>query len=137
MKDFIRTSLMAAALAGLVSLGAAAQSTDKSSDQSSSQACTKGFSQLSPADQNFAKKAAEGGLAEVELGKLATEKASSDDVKKFGQRMVDDHSKANDQLKLLASQKGINLPSDLNPKDKALSRIASRCSTAQSSIALT
>jgi|SRR5215813_3910403 len=120
MKDFIRTSLMAAALAGLVSLGAAAQSTDKSSDQSSSQACTKGFSQLSPADQNFAKKAAEGGLAEVELGKLATEKASSDDVKKFGQRMVDDHSKANDQLKLLASQKGINLPSDLNPKDKAL-----------------
>jgi hypothetical protein len=44
MKDFIRTSLMAAALAGLVSLGAAAQSTDKSSDQSSSQASTKGFS---------------------------------------------------------------------------------------------
>jgi putative membrane protein len=66
------------------------------------------------------KKAAVGGMAEVELGKLATEKASNDDVKKFGQRMVDDHSKANDQLKQLASQKGVTVPSDLEAKDKAL-----------------
>ncbi len=70
-------------------------------------------------DTVFVKKAAEGGLAEVELGKLATEKASSDDVKQFGQRMVDDHSKANDQLKQVASQKNLTLPTDLNAKDKA------------------
>ena len=67
----------------------------------------------------FVKKAAQGGMAEVELGKLATEKASSDDVKQFGQKMVDDHSKANDQLKQLASQKSMDVPSDLAPKDKA------------------
>ncbi len=70
-------------------------------------------------DGTFVKQAAEGGLAEVELGKLATQKASSDDVKKFGQRMVDDHSKANDQLKDVASKKNITLPADLNAKDKA------------------
>ncbi len=71
------------------------------------------------ADEAFAKKAAEGGLAEVELGKLATQNAESDDVKKFGQRMVDDHGKANDQLKDTAQKLGIMLPSQLNAKDNA------------------
>jgi putative membrane protein len=71
-------------------------------------------------DTMFLKKAAQGGLAEVELGQLATQKASSDEVKKFGQRMVDDHSKANDQLKQVAEQKHINLPTEPSAKDKAL-----------------
>lgn len=71
-------------------------------------------------DAVFVKKAAQGGLAEVELGKLASEKASSDDVKQFGQKMVDDHSKANDQLKQIASQKSMDVPSELAPKDKAV-----------------
>jgi len=70
-------------------------------------------------DTMFLKKAAQGGLAEVELGQLATQKASSDEVKKFGQRMVDDHSKANDQLKQVAEQKHINLPTEPSAKDKA------------------
>ncbi len=70
------------------------------------------------ADKKFMREAAEGGLAEVELGKLATEKASSEEVKKFGQRMVDDHSKANDELKQLASSKSVNLPNELSAKDK-------------------
>lgn len=74
---------------------------------------------MSAADKTFIKKAAEGGLAEVELGKLATEKASNDQVKKFGQRMVDDHGKANDQLKDVAAQKHVDLPAELNAKDKA------------------
>jgi len=71
------------------------------------------------ADTTFMKKAARGGLAEVELGQLATQKASSDDVKKFGQRMVDDHSKANDQLKQVAAQEHIDLPTEPSAKDKA------------------
>jgi putative membrane protein len=69
-------------------------------------------------DSNFIKEAAEGGIAEVALGQLAVEKASSADVKKFGQRMVDDHSKANDDLKQLASQKNVAFPQDLSAKDK-------------------
>jgi putative membrane protein len=72
------------------------------------------------ADQTFVKKAAEGGMAEVQLGKLAVDKASSPEVKQFGQKMVDDHGKANEQLKSLAQSKNITLPSDLSAKDKAL-----------------
>jgi len=73
---------------------------------------------LSPADKTFVQKAAIGGLAEVEMGKLAQQKAGSDQVKQFGTRMVDDHSKANDELKQVASSKGIALPSDLDAKHK-------------------
>jgi putative membrane protein len=73
---------------------------------------------MSSSDKKFVREAAQGGMAEVELGKLATEKASSPEVKKFGQRMVDDHSKANDQLKEVASSQGISLPSKLSAKDE-------------------
>jgi putative membrane protein len=76
-------------------------------------------SKLAPADKKFVMDAAQGGMAEVEMGKLAANQGSSDDVKKFGQRMVDDHSKANEKLKDLASEKGVMVPSDLNAKDMA------------------
>jgi len=65
---------------------------------------------LSAADKHFVNEAAEGGIAEVELGQLATNKASNQKVKDFGQKMVDDHGKANDQLKDCASKLGISLP---------------------------
>jgi putative membrane protein len=121
MNNHIRSAVLTATVAGLMSLGAVAQSSDKTSSQGSQSASSSaGSSQLSAADQNFVKKAAQGGMAEVELGKLATQKASSDDVKKFGQRMVDDHSKANDQLKQIAGNKGVSLPTDLDAKDQAL-----------------
>lgn len=71
-------------------------------------------------DIEFMMDAAHGGLAEVELGKLAAERAQSEDVKKFAQRMVDDHSKANEQLKQIAESKGIKLPTEVDAKDKAL-----------------
>jgi len=56
------------------------------------------------------KKAAKGGMMEVAMGKLADEKGQSDDVKSFGKRMVDDHSKANDELKKIAAKKNVKLP---------------------------
>jgi putative membrane protein len=70
-------------------------------------------------DTTFVQKAAQGGIAEVELGQLAAQKASSEDVKKFGQKMVDDHSKTNDELKQLAAQEHIDLPQQMTTKDKA------------------
>jgi putative membrane protein len=73
---------------------------------------------LSSADREFMSEAATGGLAEVELGRLAAQKGQSADVKRFGQRMVDDHSKANDELKQLAARKGITLPTDLKDEQK-------------------
>jgi putative membrane protein len=80
------------------------------------------------ADQKFVREAAEGGMAEVELGKLAAEKGSSQDVKNFGQRMVDDHGKANDQLKQIASTEGITLPTKLDAKDHAMKTRLSKLS---------
>lgn len=74
----------------------------------------------SSSDSAFAMKMAQVGIAEVELGKLATEKAMRDDVKKFGQQMVDDHSKANDELKAVAAKKNITLPSETDAEHKAL-----------------
>lgn len=65
-------------------------------------------------DTEFAVEAADGGMLEVELGKLAQQKATSADVKKFAQMMVDDHTKANDELKALAAQKNISLPAALS-----------------------
>jgi putative membrane protein len=70
-------------------------------------------------DKSFMKKAAEGGLAEVQLGQLAQQNGQSQQVKDFGKRMVDDHTKANDQLKQVASQKGVTLPTSPNAHDQA------------------
>ena len=67
----------------------------------------------------FAKKAAQGNMAEVAMGKLATEKAQSDDVKKFGQRMVDDHTKAEQDLEGVASKNNMSLPSEPSAMQKA------------------
>jgi putative membrane protein len=75
--------------------------------------------ELHPTDRAFVMAAARGGLAEVELGKLAVDKGASSDVKAFGQRMVDDHSKANDQLRQVVASKSVTLPSDLDRKARS------------------
>ena len=61
-------------------------------------------------DASFYKKAAEGGIAEIEAGNLAQTKADSQKVKDFGAMMVKDHSAANDKLKAVAMTKDITLP---------------------------
>jgi putative membrane protein len=81
---------------------------------------TAGAAKASAADMKFAREAAMGGMMEVELGKVATQKASTDKVKQFGQKMVDDHSKANDELKSTAAKNNITLPGDLDAKHKAI-----------------
>jgi putative membrane protein len=75
---------------------------------------------LSSADSAFIADAARGGMMEVELGQLAVQQAASADVKKFGQRMIDDHSKANNELKQVAASKNLTLPADLNPEQKEM-----------------
>jgi putative membrane protein len=75
---------------------------------------------LAPGDAEFIKKAAVGGMAEVKLGQLAQEKGSSQEVKDFGAKMVADHGKANDELKGIASAKGLEVPADLDAKNQAV-----------------
>lgn len=62
----------------------------------------------------FAVTAASSGMFEVEAGKLAQQKGSSADVKNFGKKMVEDHSKANEELKALAAKKNITLPTTMS-----------------------
>jgi putative membrane protein len=70
-------------------------------------------------DHAFVMEAASGGMMEVELGRMAGKQASNDDVKKFGQRMVDDHGKANNDLSALAQKKNIKLPAEMEKKHAA------------------
>lgn len=74
---------------------------------------------MSSDDHKFVMEAAMGGLMEVELGRVAAQQGASDAVKQFGQRMVDDHSKANTELTTLATSKGMTLPTELDEKHKA------------------
>jgi putative membrane protein len=70
----------------------------------------KGDAKLSSNDRNFIKTAAEDNLSEVELGKVAQQNASSAEVKQFGQRMADDHAKAQQELETIAQKLGAQLP---------------------------
>ena len=91
---------------------------DSSANTSSSaNTTTAPAAKLGKSDSTFVMKAAIGGMEEVALGNVATQNASDPRVKNFGQMMVTDHSKANDELKSYASSRGITLPSDL-PADK-------------------
>jgi len=74
---------------------------------------------MAKADEEFVKESAMGGMAEVELGQLASEKAANARVKMFAQQMVTDHGKANDELKSLAASKNITLATTLDTKHKA------------------
>jgi putative membrane protein len=69
-------------------------------------------------DSEFAMKAAQGGLAEVTEGQLAATKGSDPKVKEFGQKMLADHSKANDELKAAAQQSGVTLPTEASKKEQ-------------------
>lgn len=75
---------------------------------------------LSSMDKKFMMEAAAGGMAEVEMARMAVDKASSDDVKKYAQQMIDDHTKASAELMQVASTKGVTLPTGPDAKHMAL-----------------
>jgi putative membrane protein len=78
-------------------------------------------------DTEFAVEAADGGMLEVQLGQLALTKGTSAQVKEFAQMMVTDHGKANEELKTLAQQKNISIPSALSDdKQKKYDDIAEK-----------
>ena len=74
-------------------------------------------------DRRFVTKAADGGQAEVQMAQLAAEKASNPEVKAFAQKLVDDHSKVNEELKTIAGQKNVKLDDDAD-KDRAYKRLS-------------
>jgi putative membrane protein len=77
---------------------------------------TAGKSDVSRADKDFVHDVAMMNMAEIELGRLASEKGSTAPVKKFAQEMIDDHTKAGDSLRTLASQNNIEIPAQVDDK---------------------
>jgi len=71
-------------------------------------------------DEKFAVKASEGGMAEVNMGRLAAKRASNADVKEFGEKMVKDHTRVNKELMSLANKKGLKLARSMDEKHKKM-----------------
>lgn len=118
VKQFLTTALLTGAAASY----SMAQVTDPAlTDTASASARSDAMTtenMVSNETKTFMEKAATSGMLEVQLGKMAQEKASSSEVQDFGQMMVTDHSKANDKLKSLAQEKGVTLPDSLTAKQK-------------------
>lgn len=128
-----RLVLKAGGVAMLCGATAFAQSTmspgqnNNSATQGNSSMSESGHSSMSEtsghatrSEKKFIKKAYEGNLAEIELGRLAAQKGGAQDVKEFGQKMVEDHGMLNDQLKPIAQQMGVNLSTEPSGKDQKL-----------------
>jgi putative membrane protein len=75
---------------------------------------------LTAPEKEFLANAARGGMLEVQLGNMAAQKASSNDVKQFGEHMATDHSQLGQKLQQLASNLGFSLPPDLKPEQQNL-----------------
>lgn len=74
---------------------------------------------VSSAGDKFMNEAAQGGMMEVKMGDLAAAKAANAEVKAFGKMMVEDHGKANNDLKELAAKKDVELPKEMNSSQQA------------------
>lgn len=100
-------------------------SQNQNQNSAANQNSTANTSGMSSKDQKFLMDAAMGGLMEVELGRWAAQVGTSPEVKQFGQRMIDDHSKANTELAQLATSKGVTVPTQLDEKhQREVSKIA-------------
>ena len=75
---------------------------------------------LTTPEKEFMTNAARGGMLEVQLGNMAAQKASSNDVKQFGEHLATDHSQLGQKLQQLASNLNFTLPTDMKPEQQAL-----------------
>ena len=89
------------------------------SNEARSQSTASNKAEKPLSDKEFVMKASQGGMTEVQLGKLASDKGGSSQVKDFGSQMVKDHSQANDELKSLADKKGLAVSPNLDSKNQA------------------
>src|SRR6476646_487726 len=81
-------------------------------------------SMMTASPESFAKAAAQGGMAEVKMGQLAAKNAKDPEIKKFGQMMVTDHTKAGDELKALAQKKNYQLPTDIGSHQSTYDKLS-------------
>jgi putative membrane protein len=105
-----RTIVAVAAVA--LALGAAPAYAQTSYGTTTTTTTQSGSTKISKADENFIKKVAQDGIAEVDLATLAKEHAKSDQVKTFAERMIKDHTKANQELERIAQNDGVAIPGE-------------------------
>ncbi|HLU02677.1 MAG TPA: DUF4142 domain-containing protein [Advenella sp.] len=98
---------------------ASAQSTNPATDMKPETATRPHENELSGSDESFLNNAAQAGLAEIAGAKLAQKKATSDQVKDFAAKMIADHTKVNDELKALATNKGVTVSTEPSMAQKA------------------
>lgn len=110
MRHTASTLAVAASLA-LLAGGASAQATGTTT-QGTATTAPAAAAKLSRSDANFIKDAAKAGMAEIEGSKLAAQKATDPKLKSYAQQLVDDHTKAAEELKTLAQAKGVELPKE-------------------------
>ncbi len=110
------------ALVSLICIGAltlacqtGSASYDQNSNVNANRSAAGNTMQVAESDRMFAVKASQGGKQEVELGQLAAKQASSSDVKAFANRMIQDHSKAGDELMQTTNKLGITVPATEDP----------------------
>lgn len=111
------------ALTGSLCVGVHAQSADAQSPRNAPMSSALAASP----DAKFVQEASASGLAEVSLGKLGASQGSSQAVKDFGQQMVTDHTKANEELKTIAAGKSLTVATEPMPSDaRAAAMISSK-----------
>jgi len=114
MKKFASTGLMLAALLfSAVSCNQKEGAVEEAQETNEQKFDDTSMEDTKDDQSEFMTKAASGGMMEVQLGQLAQQNGMSQDVKDFGKMMVDDHTKANEELKALAAQKNITLPDSM------------------------
>jgi putative membrane protein len=106
---------------GFAQMHGSAPQTGQASGQNPSMDQTNGMQtagQPPATDRMFVTKAMQGSMAEVQLGQLTLQKSNNEQVKEFAQRMIDDHTKLNDQMKPVAQQLGVTVPNEVSKNDR-------------------
>lgn len=121
IKHACSITVLALSLGSTAAYAQSAASSDASSKNTQSKQATKGSS-VSKSDQKMMEEMAYSNLAEIETGKLAQSKSQSEEVKKFAQQMIDDHTKSQQELQQLAESKGVKLPTEPDKKHQAMAK---------------
>ena len=120
MRPIFSLGLGAAVLASTLSLAAQSSTTaSRAKPATAANGNQTAAEKAANPDARFVMGVAASGMAEIELGQLAADKASDANVKEFGHRMMADHTKMGDELKPLAAAKNIMLPTSLSARDRA------------------
>jgi putative membrane protein len=118
-KSSMKRTATTFAILSLLAISGSAFAADEKKGDAKPAASQNAGGKVSAEDQEFVTTAAQGGIAEVKSGELAKEKGTSPEVKELAAMMIGDHGKANEDLKKIATGKGLQVPEDTDAKHKA------------------